>query len=166
MTEHPAGSAEREQDPGITELWTYGGITAGNKSAEKFDVWWTADRDQLYYGLTKGRSYVVGHVYTVQVHREAGEDGKMTTRRLTWPEYKGRQPDTDWGAQVAAEAYASERELARQALERRAKRDPGPLDEAIAPLEKLAASMSYAQREALIAMVTRRVYRAQIGGRK
>jgi hypothetical protein len=37
------------------------------------------------------------------------------------------------------------------------------LDELVAPIERVAASMTYAQREALIAFISRKVHRANLG---
>jgi hypothetical protein len=157
-TETPA---EGEHYP--VERWTYGGHAAGAKTP-KLEVWYTTDRTRLLYKPEPGRAYVTGCVYEMEVRREPRDDGEgVVTRRMTWPAFVGQEPDRDWASQIQADAYANERELAADALEKRIKRSPGPLEDVLAAVEKAAAPMTYAQRDALIAMLTRRVYRANLG---
>jgi hypothetical protein len=135
------------------ERWTYGGQAAGRTRA-RVAVWYDENRAKLLYAPDKGARYVPGAVYEVQVRRDGDQ-----IQRLGAAVFQGRNPDPEWAAQVEAGAYAGDRQIAADALERRAARDT-ELDKLLAPVEAAAAGMTYAQRDALIALVTRRVYRA------
>jgi hypothetical protein len=152
----PDVRAAAEADGFETELWTYAGRAPGSKVAQA-DVWYDADREPHRYAPDKGVRYVVGHVYRVLVKRP-----EMTKR--TGGEFAGRHGDPDWVARLEAEAYAGDRAIAAAQVERRAARADGELTRLIAPLEAVAAGMSYAQRDALAALVTRRIYRAERKG--
>jgi hypothetical protein len=145
------------------EEWTYGGLTLGS-DGKKWAVWYTPDpeRRPLNYAPDKGTHYVVGCQYTVLARRQPRADGKG---EQTWKRGKGeflrQHPDPEWRAQVQATAYHHDQEIEADKLEKRAKRDPGALDDAMAPLIRVAATMPYAQRDALIAIVTRKIYQAR-----
>jgi hypothetical protein len=129
----------------------YGGAHSGAKA--RSSVWYDGDRALVFKGDS---SYVVGGRYVFRVKRDA--EGVVRTRRGAG-EYRGRIADAERLAKMEADDYAARQELARGQLERRDKRDSVVAD-AMAPLERLAAGMNYAQRDALIAMVTQRIYRA------
>jgi hypothetical protein len=152
------------------EEWTYGGDTGAGK--DKRSIWYGPDPDRrrLLYVPDKGRRYAVGYLYAVEVARVPANpaDPDAPVAGATWrrgnPTYLRPQPDREWAARLQADAHARDQQVAQEQLEKRARRDPGPLDEAIEPLERLAATMTYAQRDALIAMVTRKLYRANPAG--
>ena len=146
-----------------TEVWTFGGITSGVKFA-RVAVWYDAERKRLAYKVRRGDSgHVVGGNYNVQVRR----DGGSVIRDGGDPLYRGRHHDIDWVRQLEAEAYAADQQAARARLERRDAR-VGELDKLIAPVAAAAGHMTYAQREAFLARITRAIYRAErpIGAKK
>ena len=148
------------------EQWTYGGIaevTGGGKRA----VWYDAARVRWLFPPQRGAHLVVGGVYQVHVTRTESA-GKLVPHRHGSPAFTGdRNPDADWCAQLEAEALARNRVRAAAVIERRLARDGGELDKLIAPIERVAASMSYPQRAALLELISRKVYRAQkSGGRR
>lgn len=142
-----------------TEPWTYGGVVPG-KGAERRAAWYDPDGKRHTFAVDKGQHYVVGGVYELRL-ADAG-DGKVT--RLGRPAFLHRHPDPVFAAQVEAAAYAADRSIAVGVMERRMARDGGQLGALIAPLVKVATGMPYPQRDALIALVTREVYRARAGG--
>jgi hypothetical protein len=136
------------------EVWAYAGLAPGVKRAT-VAVWYDANRRRLAFKPLTGTRPVPGCLYRVEVTR----DGTSVTRHGE-PVYDG-PADGEWYAQLEAEALAGAREIARESLERKMARDGSQLGALIAPLEQAAATMTYAQREALLALVTRRVYRAE-----
>lgn len=142
-----------------TEPWTYGGVAPG-KGAERRAVWYDPDGKRRTFAVDKGQHYVVAGVYELRL-TDAG-DGKVT--RLGLPKFLHRHPDPVFTAQVETAAYAADRQIATGVMERRMARDGGQLAALIAPLAKVATGMPYPQRDALIAVVTREVYRARSGG--
>jgi hypothetical protein len=136
-----------------TELWTYAGQAPGSKRA-KIAVWYDENRKRLAYKPIAG-TWAPGCVYRVQVTR----DGDSVTRHGE-PVFDG-PADGDWFARCEAEALAGEREIARESLERKMARDGSQLERLIAPVEDAARTMTYAQREAFLSLITRRVYRAE-----
>lgn len=136
------------------ERWTYGGTAPGATRA-KVAVWYDADRRRLLFAPDKGAHPVPGCVYEVQVRRNGA-----SMQRLGAAVFIGRHDDPAWVAQLEAGAYAADRELAADQLERRAARD-STFDDLLAPVVRVAAGMTYAQRDALIALITRRVYQAK-----
>jgi hypothetical protein len=136
-----------------TELWTYGGVHPGVKRA-KVAIWYDEGRKRLAFAPIPGTHPAPGCVYRVEVTRAGG---KVT--RHTDPVYEGPS-DGDWYARCEAEALVGANEIAAASLERKMARDGGQLAELIAPLEEIAGGLNYAQREALVALVTRKIYRA------
>lgn len=159
-TETPAAPAGEHEWK--TEQWTFGGAVGTGKDARH--IWYDEDRNKLRYTPDKGARYVVAGVYATPVRREPRADGEgdQTWRRSS-VRYAGPQPDRDFAAKVEAEAYAAQIEIETERAENKHRRDPGVLDELVAPIERVAASMTYAQREALLALIARRVHRANLG---
>jgi hypothetical protein len=141
-----------------TEPLTYGG-TAKGKTVARLSVWYDQDRADAAFTPDKGRHYAIGGVYDTEVCRDA--EGAIVGRRGT-PRFTGTHPDTEWVAALEADDYAAQQKIATGQLERRAARD-SEIDKALQPVEDLAAGLNYAQRDALVAMVTRRIYRARAG---
>jgi hypothetical protein len=142
------------------EPLVYGGTAAG-KTVARVAVWYDEQRNQLVFSPDKGRHYVIGGVYDTEVRRDAG--GQVKSRRGT-PRFTGRHPDTEWVAVLEADDYAAQQKIAAGQLERRARRDP-EIAKVLQPVEAFAAGLNYAQRDALIALITRTVYRARNTGK-
>jgi hypothetical protein len=145
-----------------TETWTYGGLTAGAGKARRA-IWFDADRRRWLFAPVTGTHPVVGCDYTVEATRTEDAE-KITLHRHSVPHFEGRNADSDWAAALEAAAHLVEMEAATDAMERRAGRD-AELDRAIAPLERIAAGMTYAQRSALVDLVTRKIYRVDRRGK-
>lgn len=143
-----------------TERWTYGG-TAKGKTVNRVSVWYDQDRNQLVFGVDRGHHYTVGGVYDTEVRRDSR--GHANSRRGR-PAFVERHPDAAWVAQLEADDYASQQLIATGQLERRAARDP-ELPKLLAPIEDFAAGLNYTQRDALIAMISRKVYQAKRTGK-
>jgi hypothetical protein len=152
----PADPAEADA---ITEHWTYGGTNAAT-GKDRRAIWYDADRKAWYFTPVKGTHPVVGCVYTVEVARHVNADGKISMTRYGAPSFEGRQDDSDWAAALQAAAHAADLEIAAGQMERRAARDT-ELDQALAPILRIAGKMPYAQRSALADLVTRQIYRAE-----
>lgn len=157
MTETLPAEAQPDAGGFAPETWTFAGHAPGAKSA-KVSVWYDADRRRMAFTAEGTGSLAVGWTYQLPVKRYPDSDA--VTARLSQAKLVRQHPDREWRAQVEAEALAGDRELAREAMARRAKREPGVLDQAIDPIERLAAGMSYAQREAFLSLITRRVMHA------
>jgi hypothetical protein len=140
------------------EPLTYGG-TAQGKTRARLAVWYDEARTKLAFDVDRGRHYTVGGVYLTEVCRDAA--GKALRRQGT-PRFTGMHPDTGWVAALEADDYAAQQHIAQGQLERRAARDP-EIAKVLGPVEDLAAGLNYAQRDALVAMLTRTVYRARAG---
>jgi hypothetical protein len=131
-----------------TERWTFAG-TRVNAKGKRVHAWLEPGGSAYLYA-PKG-SPVIGGVYTVQVKRE---DDSV---RRTEPQYDGEiNPDID-RAELQARDHAAKVRLAGIAAERK-QGGYQALDEAIEPLVKVAAKLrTGAERDALIAYVTRRL---------
>lgn len=136
------------------ETWTYGGIRA-DKDGKKWHAWLDPAGEEHWFAKTGGRM-AVGSRYTAQVTRR---DGGAITLHGT-PEYAGSQADGEtravlWTAHTLAQTQIETLRAERDAARRNA------LDEAIAPLLDLAASLrTGAQRDALAAYVIRKLHNA------
>ena len=150
MSEPAAGAAAEP----VTETWTYGGIRA-DKDGKKWHAWVDAADEEHWFARTGGRM-AVGSCFTARVTRR---DGGGISLHGT-PEYAGSQA----GQEVRA-ALRTAHTLAQTQIESlRAERDAArrsALDEALAPLLELAASLrTGAQRDALAAYVIRKLHSA------
>jgi hypothetical protein len=153
-------AADGPHDITVTERWVCIGTRLSHND-KRCNAWLTPAGDtKLYAGR---ESYVTGAVYEVQVRHTP--DGH--TVRVGSPRYVGSASVSDERlATWRAEEISDLAELARQARERKAKRDgDGPLEEAMAPLLAIAAQLRTSdQKNALIADVIRRMSMAWTGG--
>jgi hypothetical protein len=148
-----SGSVPGAAPEPAAETWTYGGIRAG-KDGKRRHAWLDPGGEELLFTSAGGRP-AIGGLYTARVTR--GDDG--ITLHGT-PEYTGSQ-----AGPAARQALWTAHTLALTRLETlRAERDAArrsALDEALAPLLELAASLrTGAQRDALAAYVLRRLHEA------
>jgi hypothetical protein len=148
------------EDEWITELWTYAGDTM--ETGKRRSAWYTPGRDRVLYEPDKKASHIPGCQYATRVARVPGQGGdeRTVTWRRTPVTFDSPHPDLEWRAAVEAEAHGHRAAIERAALARRAKADPA-VNRVLADLEALAGPMTYAQRDGLIAIVTRKVYRAE-----
>jgi hypothetical protein len=173
VTEPDATAAPEAAEPEpVEEVWTYGGqILDGDKGTVSAMWWPPGAKAPRLFAPEKGRDrYLPGYQYRVGVTREPYEkDGKQLVR--TWMHgtrhpVAGPHPDPARRAAIEAQAHAGRQHVEQAALSRRLARQPSALDEACEPLVKLAASMTYDQRAALITVLSRKIYRASLPGRK
>lgn len=142
------------------EPWTYGGVAAAGQGTSRRAVWYDPDGKRHTFAVDKGTHYVVAGVYELRL---TGDPGSLVRHGL--PKFLHRHPDPVFTAQVEAAAYAAQRKIADGVMERRMARDGGALAALIAPVVKVAAGMPWSQRDALVAVVTREIYRAPAGRR-
>jgi hypothetical protein len=135
------------------EVLTYGG--ASFDKSKIVSVWYDADRHGLVFGKEPA-SRVVGGRYEFLVQRE---DGDVKRRRGSGT-YRGRDGDDEWVAGLEAGDAQARRRLGMDQAERRAKRDP-KLRRLTELVENVAADMTYDQREGLVSILSRAVYRAR-----
>jgi hypothetical protein len=137
-----------------TEQWVCQGTraTSGGKKATSWLL--PAGKRVIFTGQA---SYVTGATYEVQCSREDGATYMHGKPRFLHAAGPGDEQVQAW---AAATAHA-EAQLARKAMETKAK-GADALDEALAPLLKIAQAMSTgAERDMLAATVLRRIQRAR-----
>lgn len=134
-----------------SETWTYGGIRV-DKNGRKWHAWLDESGTERWFGRTGGQMAVGSH-YTVTVSRPAGTITVHGT-----PAYAGTRADDDTRRALWTEHTLAQTRLETLRAERNAARS-NALDEAIAPLLKLAAPLrTSAERDALAAYVIRRLH--------
>jgi hypothetical protein len=139
-------------EPGpATETWTYGGIRA-DKNGKKWHAWLDGSGTEHWFGRTGGQMAVGSH-YAVQVSRAGG-----TLTLHGTPGYAGTRAEDDTRRVLWTEHTLARTRIETLRAERNAARS-NALDEAIAPLLKLAGPLrTSAQRDALAAYVIRKLH--------
>lgn len=143
--------ADREY---AAEQWVCQGTRVTSKGQRATSWLPPGSQRVLFTGQAK---YVTGATYEVQASREDGSTYMTGRPRFVSPPDHTDQQVRVWAASTAdAEAH-----LARKAMETKAK-GVDAIDEALAPLIKIAAAMSSgAERDMLAVTVLRRIQRAR-----
>ncbi|HLJ99128.1 MAG TPA: hypothetical protein VKU39_04380 [Streptosporangiaceae bacterium] len=149
----PSGHADTAGGGPAAELWTYGGVRAGN-GGKRVHAWIDPAGEELWFARTGAAA--IGSHYTVSVTRR--EDGITLHGK---PAYAGSDAEPGTCRALRAADAVAQATLAGLRAERSAARR-NALDEAIAPLAELAGSLrTGAERDALAAYVIRKLHDAR-----
>ncbi len=128
------------------ERWVFLGQSPSKPNSFR----WRDEAGQvLHFGKVKGR--IPGGIYTVQVHRCGAEDMSA----MQDPSWTGERAEDAAAIQLTAKRVEDAHR--RKAMEKNTSR-MADIDEALAPLLELAAPLLTADRETLLAYVTRKVW--------
>lgn len=149
------------EDHETHETWVFGGSRV--LSGKRVHAWVPLNYDGLTEKAGKAGpellfkatgSFVVGSEYDVRASREDDRVSKIGT-----PAYLGQHENAELRAGLEASHRAAETTLGRLALERNDKRRSA-LDEALAPVITLMKGVPYAQRDAFMVYIQRKLFNA------